>query len=89
MRIAYVFDGTVSPLAPRVVKRKAFSLKKIVSMINKKLMLMVFGLAPVENATTRRFQIKSPLTSLAGRTIQAEKSRYTELLRLVYSVPAG
>ena len=50
---------------------------------------MVFGLAPVENATTRRFQIKSPLTSLAGRTIQAEKSRYTELLRLVYSVPAG
>ena len=52
-------------------------------------MLMVFRLVPIENAT-RRFLIKSPLNFAApqGQNRQ-KKPRYTELLRLVYSTPAG
>ena len=50
---------------------------------------MVFRLVPIENAT-RRFLIKSPLNFAApqGQNRQ-KKPRYTELLRLVYSTPAG
>ena len=58
-------------------------------MTNKKLILMVFRLAPVENATTRRFRIKSPLNVAAPQEqYRQKKLRHTELLRLVYLVPA-
>ena len=44
---------------------------------------MVFRLAPVENATTRSFQLKSPLSFAAPqKQYRQKKPRYTELYRL-------